>query len=609
MSVPSTNYISKSSEQSDLGEREYTSLIDQRILSILISIAFIVISWNLVLLITQQPTGYVIDIYSTLPGYFFPSLVACFLIGSIVVLGGNFRNRNLGILLLIFTQLTILIIPFMLGYHSMDRYDDMSYTGEFAQIANSGNIAGWDIYPSSLIFGAAITIISGLAVNQSAFIIPILFSFIFTLGIILCSRIVTSHRIYSDIVILSAFILYLGPYNFYDTPNALFFAFLPLFIYVIFRYVKERTITNTILLLIMTILMPFTHPFVFFFAFTFILALIILNPLLKRFSGVDYRKLAHPLLIMIVGFLSWFIYCYALLEDFRRSYVEYTLKATQSVLGATTGKLSVANFDIQELSKLFLIYYGRYIIPLIVVAVILVYLFWKKERTPIDVKKKLYFLLTLYLIDLFVEATIFLNPFITHEPDRITNLNFTIYAQIPLFAYTLFILFGSNKNLKKAVTGFAIIILIISTTWALSLYGAFDSPNTFEPNEAMTYNEIVGMKWLYAERNTLNTSSTSGQLVRFHDLLDDHGSDNDIVIPDHFGYNNTKLDFSELILKNGQQTNLVVTTFDKLLYQKVPGYSYVGRYTKYDFVRLACDPSVEKLYNGLNIEMYHSSRY
>lgn len=524
------------------------------------------------------------------------------------MLGGNVKNRIFGILLLIFMHLTILIIPYMLGYYSMGRADDMYYIGEYLQIAKTGYVAEWDIYPMSLILGAIISVIPGIAANQTAFIIPIVFSFIFIYGLILLCRTVSPNQNFLNLSILASFILYLGPYNFLNVPHALFFSFLPLFICLIYRYVKAQTLSNAIILLITTILIPFTHPFIFFFAFIFLLALVFLNPILKRFNDLNFRKLSSPILIMICGFLTWFIYNEVLFTGFRKHYIAYTLRAADSVLEKTADKISLINLDVLEYLRLFLFYYGRYIIPIAIIIMVFVFITIKKDTVTRDMKNKIKFLLIIDLIFILIEGIIFLNPFISHQPDRLTNLNYTVYAQVPLFAYSLYIIFMYKKIGRNATVGLAIVALLLTTTWGLSLYGTFESPITIRPNQALTYNEINGMRWIYESRSDLNLSAPFSQLGRFHALLDDGGNDHFIVINNHFGYNSTQTHFSNTTLKDGERTYVVLTTVDELLYQDVPGYSNIARYTQNDFMMFRYDETVEKLYDGLNLEIHYSER-
>lgn len=579
----------------------------QRILRLLLSVGFLLITWDIILLISHRPIGYVIDMYSTLPGSFFPTLIAGFLIGSIVVIAGNSKNRKLGVLLLVCTQLAVLIIPYMLGYYLMGRSDDMTYIGEYVHIAKSGQVAGWDIYPASLIFGGIGIIISGMQANQVAYIVPIVFSFIFTAGLFLFCRIFTTNRFYLDIACISSFVLYLGSFNFANTPNALFFAFVPIFIYAIFRYLKARTVPNAVIMLLMTIIMPFSHPFIFYFVFSFQLVLMLMNPLFRKLGDVDFRILLQPVIIMTCVFLTWFITCEALLYEFRRSYFAYLERASSTVLNETVGKLSIVDFDILDIVKLLLVYYGRYMLPLLIVAMVLIYVFLKRDRIPMEMKRNLKFLTLLFLITLVFEGVLVINPLITHTPDRISNLNFIVFAQVPLFAYSILIMFPRSRSSRRAVAGIALVLLIIATAWGLSLYGTFNSPNTFEPSAALAYNEVESMRWFYDVKSDLVTVDPSSQIFRYHDLFDDGIEEEFITIPDHFGYNST-LNFADTILEKGEQMYVAIPTVDEQLYQEVPGYLTVGRYVADDFIRFRYDPSVDKVFDGLDNEMYYAFR-
>jgi len=41
------------------------------------------------------------------------------------------------------------------------------------------------------------------------------------------------------------------------------------------------------------------------------------------------------------------------------------------------------------------------------------------------------------------------------------------------------------------------VIFYININWSLSFFRAFYSPTVMRPNDALTYNEIAGMKWFY----------------------------------------------------------------------------------------------------------------
>ena len=238
-----------------------------QIFVLLAILCFILLIRNLFLLRSIQPVGYVVDIYSMFSLNFYLVLIICYFVATFLVLNGE---KLLGSLILCFNHFEILIIPYMLGYYSMGRADDMSYIGEYLQIATSGHFASWNIYPASHIIGASISLISNLEAHYTSFIIPIIFSFMFIAGIYLFSRELFSDSCICSLVIVSSFILYLGMYNFLNVPHALFFSLMPFYLCYFYIYFwRDKSIAFSIIFLLMTLLIPFTHPFIVFFLFVF----------------------------------------------------------------------------------------------------------------------------------------------------------------------------------------------------------------------------------------------------------------------------------------------------------------------------------------------------
>ena len=203
---------------------------------------------------------------------------------------------------------------------------------------------------------------------------------------------------------------------------------------------------------------------------------------------------------------------------------------------------------------------------------------------------------------LVAEAVLFLNPMFSHQPDRLTNLNFMVYAQVPLFVLALSVVFAKSKFFNQQTI---ILLLLLTGTWGLGLFGTFDSPNIFRTNVALTYNEVEGMEWFYEARDSENIIVPLSQIGRFHTLFDDGGSDNYIPVADHFGYDSSHRSFADINLEYNQQSYVVLLTLDEFLYQEVPGYVEVGRYTAGDYARFRNDQSIDvKAYDNLNIEVY-----
>ncbi len=490
----------------------------------------------------------------------------------------------------------------MLGYYSMGRADDMSYIGEYVHISRTGAIDGWDIYPGSLILGAVLSIVSGLPANGAAFVMPVVFSFVFIGGLYLCCRFFMKEEQLVNIAILSSFILYLGPYNFLNVPHALFFAYMPLFIFILSWYIKDPGFSTSVLVLIPTLLVTFMHPFIVHFVFALLLVLILFGRVLNRFIRGDYWHATRPLVILGIGFFSWFIYCDTLLGDFRRSSQAYVQRTTEPVLLETGDKLARINLDLFKMMKLLFVYYGRYVIPLLIIAIALILVYLKRDKIYQILKKRLHFFLFFYIMFFIAEAILFLNPVYSHQPDRLTNLNFIVYAQVPLFVLALSIFFPKSKLFSRQMV---LLLILLTGTWSMSLFGTFDSPNIFRTNAALTYNEVEGMQWIYGVRSSENTVVPLSQVDRFHDLFDDGKSDNRIRISDHFGYDTPRSSFTDENPKTKPQSYIVLLTLDELLYQQVPGYMEVGRYTAGDYTRFRNDQSVDvKIYENRNIQIY-----
>jgi len=577
-----------------------------QIFMLLSTVCFILLIRNALLLKFVESAGYIVDIYSAFPFNFYLVFIFCYFAASFLVLNGR---KIIGVSILCLNHFEILLIPYMLGYYSMGRADDMSYIGEYLQIANTGHFAFWDIYPANHVIGSCISIISGLEANLTSFIVSILFSFIFIMGIYLFSRELLPHPCIKSLVIVSSFILYLGTYNFLNVPHALFFAFIPLYLFVMYSYFgdKKYNVPFSIAFVLMTLLIPYTHPFIVFF-----LMVIFLFYLIARFLSISQLGILNipsvnlmSFLILSVSFVSWFIYNKTLMDDLLRSYFGFINKVTEPVLLETTDKLNKVNFGFWDYIHFFSTFYGRYIYPTIFISFLIIFFYNRRNLLKDIIYINYPHLVTLYIISLFVQFVLLVNPIISHQPARIMNLNFILYAQIPLFALSIYVLFLRKS---KSIYSISLVCLILVYIWTFSLFGCLDSPRVYRTNVALTYNEVEGMNWFYNLKNDNTIVSVPfSQINRFHDLFGEkYTTDSLYLFPDHFGYSNNSSNIKEVNLELESHFYLVLLTIDELLYQEVPGYVKIGRYNRSDFIRLRADTSINKIYDSMNIEIFSS---
>ncbi len=572
------------------------------LLKLYLTLGFALIALNVLALFFHQPVGYVVNIYSELPPFFFLASLLCYLLAALAVFSGNANGKKLGALLLALNHAVILLIPYLLGYYSMGRADDMSYIGEYEHISNTGSISAWDIYPASPIVGAIIKTLTGLPANGVAFIIPIIFSFILICGLYLFSRFFLTEEKQMQIALLTSFVLYLGPYNFLNVPHALFFAYIPVYLLCLLRYIRNRSISNAVLIIIPTVLVPFMHPFIVLFVFSLLLTQGIPEKIVNRFFLAEFRSDVRPLLLLIIGFFSWFIYNSTLMINFAQSYYAFIQRSTETVLSGTVSKLSSANLDFFHLFIFLFIYYGRYIVSMMVILLGFYYVYLNKNTIHDSVKNNIILLSILYILALFIEIILFLNPIISHQPDRLTNLNFIVYAQVPLFTLSLYVLISNSRSFSRQTI---LPIILVAGIWSLSFWGAFSSPYTFKTNEALTYNEVEGMTWFFESRSYDLVLTPLSQLDRFRDLFDRQDRTINMAFRSHFGYKSDDRSILEVNQIEDKNFYAILMTTDELLYQEVPGYKEVGRFTSNDYVRFRNDRSIDgKIYDNLNIEIF-----
>ena len=575
-----------------------------QIFTLLAIVCFVLLIRNLFLLRFVQPVGYVVNIYSMFPLSFYLALMSCYLMATFLVLNGK---KALGTLILCLNHFEILIIPYMLGYYSMGRADDMSYIGEYLQIATSGHFASWDIYPASHIIGASISLISNLDAHHTSFVMPIVFSFIFIAGIYLFSKELFSNSCIHSLSIVSSFILYLGAYNFLNTPHALFFSFMPLYLCYLYKYISSyNNVSFSIIFVLTTLLIPFTHPFVVFFLF--VVFLFHLVPKILPASTMKVLRIPKinvtSFLILVVSFMGWFVYNNSLMGSFRRRYISFIKRTTEPVFFETTDKFAKISLDIFDYMELISFYYGRYAFPTMIIFFGFVFIYFNKDVVKRDSFKNYTYLVLLYVVLLLIQIILLFNPIISHQSDRITNLNFVVYAQVPLFACALYFLFlKKSKSLGNTLLVCGILLFV----WSLSLFGCFDSPNVYRTNVALVHNEICGMDWFYEVKSESLIMVPLSQVNRFHDVFGTRGiGDRLSYFPDHFGYVNSSHNLVDVNLDLDESSYIIILTIDELLYQEVPGYKAVARYTKEDFNRFRNDTSVNKIYDSTNIEIFRS---
>lgn len=205
------------------------------------------------------------------------------------------------------------------------------------------------------------------------------------------------------------------------------------------------------------------------------------------------------------------------------------------------------------------------------------------------------------LLGLVLSAMIFIG-----DPgfEALRNFNFVFLLSIPFAAYALFMVF-SHVSTKKFAS-LAIIFLLISLPYIVSLFSMYESPFINYPGNHVTYAQLDGMDWFFKNKNTSVASAKVSVAApwRFSDVL--YGVDykdtrtdvaynydttNWIDIPDHF----------ENLIEAIPNRYILYNKMDYLTYTQV----WPIRYSVSDFAGLENNKEVQALYaNGDQVILY-----
>ena len=545
--------------------------------------------------------GYIIDIYSGLPHLFWFGICAVYFFGCILVLQKCDYSAIMGRIILLLNYSTIFIVPYAFGYYCYGDSDELTHLGELSTIISSGHIDVNNIYPAIHIIYAFLIELCALDINMASFIYPFHVSFLFILGLSAMSRNYTRNDTYLlRLIFLCSLPYYMGAFHLRINPNGAYFMFIPLFFYILSIYLSHRTLATSVALVVSLLVVPFGHTFIFLF----LAYLLFLLSFISKSKRIRRETMLKIQLLLIITATFWVINNVNYLSSLRRIYykiIESNLD--ESIVTEGMSKAYMLDLSYAELTRFVYIYLGRYLIPMLFAAIILTYVAKKKRELFRNNRKLVYISIRFAMVfGLFVAILLF-NPIMAHTSNRIVNMNYIIFAIIPLFAISLCALCNMHNH-GRILSIFILTFIFIST-----VFGVFCAPHTYLPNIATTYNEVDAAQWLFDHKGRSPIYDLVGDVgFRFCTLfygLSEYEAriGKDILrgksakIQDHFGYDITTT-FNEF------NKTIILTTKHELVYQTAQ--KAVGRYNEQDFETFRADPNVYKIYDSLNADVYKS---
>jgi hypothetical protein len=587
------------------------SKITNNILNLVASISLLLLVYSLFILRGIQPEGYTINIYEQLPFHFYLTLLFCYLSACVLLLA--YRKMS-AVLILLLVHITVLTIPYMLGYVSVGRGDEFSYMG---LVVESGLSGLSNLSPTGPLFVSSLALVSGLESWVLSYFLPVFFSIMFITGMFLFYRIFMSREKLVSVAFLSSLIPYFGHFQVSTSPYYLSFCLVPLYLFVLRNALSNKNRAMSVCSLLMILLIPFAHPFIFAYLALFSLSLAFsvntLNPgFLRKILSLNFlstgplhsgRKV--PVFIFLSFTSGGFLLCAKYAPHFFDIFLSTLAWRTETLMTAGLSRVPDTQGGFFEFMHLFNLYYGKYYIPLIFILINSIIVWQNRKRFCHHFVRRYPRFLALYIFTFFLELAFLFNPFIPYPPDRFANLSFIIFAQIPLLGYSLYVIF-----LRKGYTlGLGSAVLILCLLWTLGFFTCFSSPYTGGISEAISQNEVEGIQWLSGVKENYPYIMSFGEEEGIN-ALPGNFSDN---LGRSAGFAETS---ARPPIHTPKSDSRVVSPLERPA-EKEPFYLVVTTFSKalglderkYDKVQVSNESTQSiypacKIYDSLNIEIY-----
>jgi hypothetical protein len=598
------------------------------ILKIIAIVSFILLTFTLSIIANSAASGYEISIYTNIS-----PLVWIFLLGSII--GGvtiityqasrkDCKSNDyfwlVGFLILIISNFIILSLYIFRGYYIYGHGDVLSHLGMMKDILLSGHISQDNLYPVTHILITQIAEVSEISHVLVAKYLHVFFSILFMLYVYCLSKAIFHNRSYVLLSTAASITLFFSLFQTGIYPHLLSMLMLPLFYYLYFKTLEERSLEFEILFITLLIMYPFFHP---------ISALIvILSLVVMEFSKVLYFVLKNKQIIqatrqirtshILISFITFSLWILSF-RQFRYN-LQYLVKWLSgeashiAQMSETVGKLEKLHIHRFDIVELLLKMCGDDLIY-IILSLIAVFIIFKKIVRSDDEKLEKAFMVSIwFLLGSLLSIFSFIS-FRIHDPYRILNLNFSMVVTPLLVGYALSESFRKHEMKLKSIWSYVVIVIIVSLIVlpaTIGIFSLYTSPYINQPNSQVTQMEIEGMTWLFNYKDrTIKTIEILSITSRFADAIlgyNWHNERNDIstrssegknrFIPDHFNYSYHETLGESLVRDN----YAIISKYDRVLHLSV--WNVIGRFNENDFERLNYDKTVNKLYSNGEFEVY-----
>lgn len=582
---------------------------------LLLSVALI-IAWN------TPATGYESSIYWSTPLILWVGIISSVITGTGLVILTIAKDElekhqiwKIGLFLIILVYTICLGLFIIRGYHMWCMAGDpANHIGWVREMLIDGYAPEYLIYPVTHIYLSEVVLITGLDLIILHKVIPLIFGllcvlFMFSLG----KALFTNHGGVVLVTIISCCLTFGWYINL--TPNGLSNLCMPFAFYIMIKYFQERQWKWFIPLSIIIIIYPLFHilPAIVFglVLLTFMIPTKITGAIKKVHGSINNFKFdkgtvhwAYPLLLLVIWFTLWISTFLVFNYTIRNIYETIAFENGDTKVLALLDQISYAQIHgYSFIDQAFKLYGAEGI--LLILSLPALFILWKNITSEEKNKYLFSFCGPFAAIILLMAAVFMFN--LSFGPFR-----FMVYFSVfgTLFSAYLFYIILNYKSpvnrffLNSLSLRTLLVTQIITIIFILSLLVLYPSPYNLGTSFQTTKSEISGMSHFYDFRDVsvqvTGITAAPGRLSQALLTPEERSSQrlplylNERRVPWHFGYDTNYSIFSSY----PDETDLIITQRDKILYEEIFPKMAGIRFTEQDFERLKWDHGLHFLYSN-----------
>lgn len=564
---------------------------------------------------TNPAKGYELSIYESTPFIVWLFLILSIIGGVTIIIHQvytkEYKSSNfwlIGLLILILSRMSLLYVPFIRGYYTW-RGDNMSHIGFVKDVLFSGHVASDNFYPITHILLTEIISVSGVPIELIVNHSTALFSIFYVIFIYLLATVVLPKRDAQLLSVAAIGGVIFNDYEVFLRPNAWSFLMLPLVLFLYFKHSIEYRMPFIILL----ILYPFFHPFTSVALVASFIVIGLSQMALGTIYHLKHKKREQlpivPILIISCILLPWLLSFQYFELNIRLLFERLTTGYSPSMvdsMGSRLDKIHVHGFDFV---KLFIKWYGDdfifIVFSLIAGIIIIKRLLFNRFSNP-DYITNLVSLFGIFLMAGFLYLAYLFGTI--PGLDVIAGERFQRFLVLFTPVLTGFMIYEISKKAHSTRLISVGIVCIIVLASVISIGSLYHSPYILRPSAGVTQMDMQGMDW-FVNYKSIDTGCTHimSPPYRFADAILGYSKERErsdierysLKIPDHFGYTN----HSALGESYTTDKYAAITQLDRVVYVTV--WRVVGRFNESDFSRLEVDPTVDKLYENGETEVFY----